>query len=171
MFPRFFPHLKGTLPPLAWKELVFHFIVVLGAVDHHKKPHWTVSVNSKEEVLQVAVDSRMLPRGFPHQKGAWPALAPKKIGFSFYSGLGAVGLAQVATTRSHIEQSLSIPRKNFSKCHWFLECSSGSFPTWKVIYHVWLEKSLVETINSKLKNQNSTNSSAFYRIRIQPTSL
>ena len=68
MFPSVFPRLKGTLPPLASKNLVLHFIVVLGAVDHHKKPHSTVSVNSKEEVLQVAVDSRMLPRGFPHRK-------------------------------------------------------------------------------------------------------
>ena len=57
--------------------------------------------------------------------------------------LGAVGLTQVATTRSHIEQSLSIPRKKFSKWQWFLECSPEAFPTKKVLDHLWLQKKLV----------------------------
>ena len=44
------------------------------------------------------------------------------------------------TTRSHIEQFLSIPRKKFSQWQWFLECSPGAFPTKKVLGHLCISK-------------------------------
>ena len=83
------------------------------------------------------------PEAFPTRKVLDQLWLQTRLAFHFIMALGAVGLAQVATTRSHIEQSLSIPRKNFSKWHWF----SCMFP--RVFHHLkgpspfWLEKSLV----------------------------
>ena len=94
------------------------------------------------------------PGAFPTRKVLDQLWLQKRIDFSFYSGLGAVGLAQVATTRSQAGRVSkwcspgSFPTWKvlghlcISKWQWFLACSPRAFPTRKVLDQLWLQKRL-----------------------------
>ena len=186
MFPRGIPHQKVLDHLCLQKKLVFHFIVVLGAVGLTQvattRSHIEQSLSiPRKKFSKWQWFLECSPEAFPNKNVLDQLWLPKKLVFHFIVVLGAVGLTQVATTRSHIEQFPLSPRKNISKWQWFLECSSGAFPTRKVLDQLWLQKRLFfhckkvvsesnlphckTSIHSKVNSQPSTAPGSLYSIK------